>query len=136
MQFGHGVELIVTIEEFEPENHTIDTCHFQNQPYYCKIDGENWFGRDMGLELPSYELKEIVVVHKGMETALDVSQMFNPTFSLSISQRQFEVNVVNDELEVYAWFSDGAGTYCAKWLVRDGASKRTLLSNSEADCFE
>lgn len=136
LHFDHEIELYVSIEEFYLDIHTIDTCYFDNTPYVCKIDEKEWFGTDMGLELPKYVLEEIVVIHNGESINLDVTQMFNPVFSKTITERHFQVESESDRILIYGWFSDGAGTYCAKWLVKDGSSKRTLLSNSESDCFE
>lgn len=136
LQFDNDIELHISIVEFETEKHDLDTCYFEEQSYFCKIDGNEWFGADMGMELPRYELKGIMVVHKDEKISLDVTQMFNPVFSTIISKRQFDVKLVNGEIQIYGWFSDGAGTYCAKWLIQDDSSERTLLSKSEADCFE
>ena len=135
LHLEHDVELQVTIVEFALENHTIDTCFYDNRPYICKIDGLEWYGMDHGLELPKFDLKEIVFVRNEEKVNLDVSQMFNPAFSTSISERHFRAELINDDVQIYGWFSDGAGTYCAKWLVKDSDSKRILLSTSEEECF-
>jgi hypothetical protein len=136
LQFDNNIELNVSIAEFELKKHDIDTCYLQEQPYFCKIDGNEWYGADMGMELPRYELKEIVLIHEGKKINLDISKMFNPAFSTTISTRHFDVKLINDVIQIYGWFSDGAGTYCAKWLVKNNSSKRILLSKSETDCFE
>lgn len=136
LHLEHDVELQVTIVEFVSENRTIDTCYYANQPYICKIDGHELYGIDSGMELPKLELKEIVVLHEGEKTNLDVSQMFNPVFGTFISERHFDVQLINSEIQIYGWFSDGAGTYCAKWLVKNSTSTRILLSRSEEECFE
>lgn len=136
LHFDNSLELHITIEEFNMDIHTVDTCYFDNTPYICKIDEMEWYGTDMGLELPKYQLEEVIVIHNGEKIKLDVTQMFNPVFSKTITERHFQIESVNGQFSIYGWFSDGAGTYCAKWLVKGGSSKRTLLSNSEADCFE
>lgn len=136
LQFDNNIELNISIVEFESEKHDIDTCNFQEQPYLCKIDGNEWYGSDMGMELPKYELKEVVLIHEGKKINLNVSKMFNPVFSTIISRRHFDVKLINGEIQIYGWFSDGAGTYCAKWLVKNDSSERILLSESETDCFE
>jgi hypothetical protein len=136
LQFENNIKLKISIVEFDRDNHIVDTCYFENQPYYCKIDQMSWFGSDMGMELPKYELKEIVLLNNDEIIPLDVSKMFNPAFNTTISKGQFEVKLINNQIEIHGWFSDGAGTYCAEWLVINGTSNRTLLSNSETDCFE
>lgn len=135
LQFDNGIVLEVTIKEFVAENHTLDTCYYKSQQYLCRIDGNEWFGMDHGMEIPTYELEEIVVIHKGEKTNLDVHQMYNPVLSTTISARHFTIKETNNQIEISAWFSDGAGTYCAKWLVEGGSSKRILLSSREEDCF-
>ena len=60
---------------------------------------------------------------------LDISSMYDPSFG-QIERRQFRVQQVNARrLILTGTFSDGAGSYVAEWLVVDGASVRTLLSN-------
>lgn len=136
LQFDNSIDLHISIVNFQLENHNVDTCYCQNQPYFCKVDGMDWFGKDLGLELPKYELKEIIVIHKGEKIKLNVSQMYNPVFGLTISENHFKVKCINNQIHIYGWFADGAGTYCAKWIVKNGISNRVLLSKSEVDCFE
>ncbi len=131
LQFDNGIDLQITIVDFKAENHRIDTCLMKNQPYICTIDELNWYGMDLGMELPKYELKEVVVLFEGNTISLDVTQMYNPTFNEARLKRQFEVNIENGQIEINAWFSDGAGTYCAKWTIKNGSSKREILK----DCF-
>jgi hypothetical protein len=35
------------------------------------------------------------------------------------------------EYRLYAFFSDGAGTYTSNWRIANGAAVRELLSNDE-----
>ncbi len=134
LHLEHDVELQVTIVEFVLENHTIDTCFYDNRPYICKIDGVVWYGMDHGLELPKFELKELVFVRNEEKVNLDVSQMFNPAFSTTITERHFNARLINDDIQISGWFSDGAGSYCALWLVKEGVSARTYLSRTSEDC--
>lgn len=135
LNFPNGIELHVTIDTFEVNKHQIDTCFSVNRPYICQIDKKAWFGMDMGLELPKFQLSKLVVLYKGKHITLEVSQMFNPVFDTRISEKHFKARVVNEQLEISGWFSDGAGTYCARWQIVDGTAKRTLLSSDEEKCF-
>lgn len=135
LHFDDGIILRVEIDEFNYLDHYYDTCSPNETPYICRIDGEEWFGMDRGMELPKYQLKSLIFIDEDDTIFLDVSRMYNPTFYDGISNKHFLLEKSDDILEIFGWFSDGAGTYCAKWIISNSVAHRILLSNSEDDCF-
>lgn len=130
------IVLYYSVVPFETKHHEIELCYFQNQPYYCLIDGKEWFGSDMGTELPKYEIKELYIIQNGIKIDLDYSKMFNPVFDTVINEQHFSLEDLTDGILLKGWFSDGAGTYCVEWEIKNKIALRTLISNSESDCFE
>ena len=94
LKFENDIELHIVIHPFDPQRHQIDTCYFEDHTYICRIDNSNWFGGDHGTELPKYELVEIMLYQNNKEISLDVSQMFNPTFSTRIPKSISEFKIV------------------------------------------
>lgn len=136
INFENDMKLEIVISKFDSKKSKIDTCHTKEMSYICLIDGLPWFGSDMALELPKYKVESIVFIHNENHVNLDVSGMFNPTFTGEIDRRHFEVNAFSDtHFELSGWFSDGAGMYCVKWKITDNEQLRTLISSSEEDCF-
>lgn len=134
--FEKDQTLKVYISEFDPKQHTIDSCTNSQILFYCTIDNAPWFGCDAGLELPIYQLDSLIFLNNNQEISLDVSSMYNPTYSGTIDNRHFEIITYRDAYEIKGWFSDGAGTYCARWMIMNGKSIRTLLSTDEDECFK
>jgi len=135
LQFENDLTLEVYMSEFDPNLHSIDSCWNGQRLYYCNIDHSPWFGCDIGLELPKFQLDSLIFSNSNVYVSLDVSSMYNPTFSGTIDKRHFEIRTYADEFEIRGWFSDGAGTYCARWIIRNGQQIRTLLSTDEEECF-
>lgn len=134
LRYENNLELKAYISEFNPRMHVIDTCISGVIQYYC-IDATPWFGSDLNLELPNYQLDSLLFSNGDFQVSLDVTSMYNPTYSGTIDKRHFEIIANGDTYTIRGWFSDGAGTYCARWLVRSGKQLRMLLSNDEAECF-
>lgn len=135
LQFENEITLEVYISEFDSRNHKIDSCRNGQGFYYCNIDDSPWFGCDKGLELPIYQLDSLIFSNANVHVRLEVSSMYNPTFSGTIDKRHFEIINYMDENVLSGWFSDGAGTYCSRWVIRNGKQIRTLLSTDEEECF-
>jgi hypothetical protein len=136
LQFDNDLTLKVYISKFDPKLHKIDSCKNGQALYYCTIDNAPWFGCDAGLELPKFQLDSLIFSNKNINVSLDVSSMYNPTFSGTIDNRHFEIIKYRDAYEIKGWFSDGAGTYCARWMIMNGKQIRTLLSTNEDECFK
>ena len=90
-------------------------------------------GADGGM--PETILKQAVVEFDGQHVPLDTSCMFNPWFA-EPNGPGFGVRSTGNELRLRGWFSDGAGSYVAEWLVVPDASVRTILTNDEAIMFK
>lgn len=135
LHFENDVVLEVYISEFDANKHQIEKCEFSGIEYYCLIDKSPWFGSDIGMDLPKYQLDSIVFKYEDLKILLDVSGMFNPTFSGTIDERHFNIKTNGESFVINGWFSDGAGTYCSRWLLRNNSQIRTLLSNDEGECF-
>lgn len=100
----------------------------------CLINGKPWFGTDNNIEYPKYELAELVVITPDGEILLDVSGMFNPNIHhADLRQTQFRLKKTEKGHELTGLFSDGVGTYMAKWLIIKTSSIRLKLSNDEQD---
>jgi hypothetical protein len=134
--FEDSMELLVEIVPFQTESHTIDTCTSSNRNTICFIDSRKPFGIDEGLILPSYEFKQLVFIQGRDTIPLTTSGMYNPVFSPIIDQRHFSIKRTAEGIRIHGWFSDGAGTYCATWIVVNGGAKRILLTNNEETCFQ
>ncbi len=94
----------------------------------CLIDGRPYFGTDW--ETPLTVLDKAFVVVGGDTVNLDVSCMFDPWFD-SVDSKFFSLEQVEGGFVVTGHFSDGAGSYEAKWLVSQGASVRMELKKEE-----
>lgn len=130
LYLNEGITLIGVIKKFEKTEHRIDTCldDFKNK-YICKIDDKPWYGMDRGLMIPENQLSNLVVIIDSIKISLEVSQMFNPSFSYYLKKDQFTLKRNADEYELFGFFSDGAGTYEASWKIKNGKSRRTALYN-------
>lgn len=135
LKFENDIKLKVYISEFDATKHQVDICQDNGVEYYCLIDKSPWFGMDIGMNPPKYQLDSIIFENHKLTTSLDVSGMYNPTFSGTIDKRHFNIASSGESYIINGWFSDGAGTYCARWLLRSNSQIRTLLSNDEGECF-
>ncbi|WP_320815689.1 hypothetical protein [Flavobacterium sp.] len=99
--------------------------------YLCKIDNQEWYGSDRGIEFPKNELTKLEVIINNNVIKLETSKMFNPSFSGELFETQFKLKKKKDYYILFAYFSDGAGTYSAHWKIINGKSERIVLSNEE-----
>jgi hypothetical protein len=59
--------------------------------------------------------------------------MYNPAYEGRLQKDQFKLTKTKNGYTLDGYFSDGAGTYVAKWEIKNGKSKRTILSKDESD---
>jgi hypothetical protein len=119
------------IQNFIKENHTYKFCLQNKLKYLCKIDNQEWYGSDRGIEFPKNELTKLEVIINNNVIKLETSKMFNPSFSGELFETQFKLKKKKDYYILFAYFSDGAGTYSAHWKIINGKSERIVLSNEE-----
>ncbi len=131
LKLAPDIYLSGSVGEFNPFRHKIDTCIEGDEKYICRIDGNEVFGIDRGLDLPTTELFSLKIQINGKRIPLDISGMFNPSFDVSLSTGEFKLEKVRDVYFLQSYFSDGAGTYIAKWKISNHESKRILISNDE-----
>ena len=131
---GKGITVIGIIEPFNIKKHKLDTCKDDNgNKYICKIDNKAWFGLDQGLELPETQLRSLQLKIQNTIVHLDVTGMYNPTFSPGLSKDQFKIKKTGTGYILYSFFSDGGGTYTVHWKITNNTSKRILISTNEED---
>ena len=134
--FGNGVILRSVVESFKADQHKYDTCDTgQDWKTICLIDGKIWFGTDQGLDLPRNQLSKMTIEIKGQEVELDVSGMYNPSFTGQLTKSQFKLKSVGEEYILYGYFSDGAGTYTAHWTIIRGKSLRQIITKDEREFY-
>jgi hypothetical protein len=133
LKLDNGIELTWKIVKFERKNHTIGYCTDNSQKYLCKIDNKKWFGSDRGNELPKNQLVKLNLKIGNKNYLLETSQMFNPNSSGKLYNRQFRIKKESGFYRLYAYFSDGAGTYTAYWKILKNSSIRELISTDEKD---
>jgi hypothetical protein len=121
-------KLHVFASQFEPRNHNIKKCEILNWTGVCLIDGKPAMGTDW--EHPKTKFDKAVFEINGKQAALDVSYMYNPWFSKP-KKEQFTVKKSEGGWTIQGFFSDGAGSYVAEWVIVSGVSIRTILSNNE-----
>lgn len=132
-KLSNHISLSWTIEKFDKSKHTYDYCENSGSKYLCKIDGKKWFGSDWGMEFPKNELTKLSLELNGDKIKLNTSQMFNPNYSGSLNEGQFKLIKTGNSYMLYAFFSDGAGTYTVYWKINDKKSVRVKISNDEKD---
>lgn len=49
------------IEQYDTSKHTFEYCLESDLRYLCKIDKQDWFGSDRGLDFPKNELKKLEI---------------------------------------------------------------------------
>lgn len=130
-ELSPGIYLSGSVGEFNPYRHKIDTCIEGEVKFICRIDGKKVFGIDRGIELPETELFSLSIEINGRKIPLDVSGMFNPTFTGGLSSGEFQLTKTRNVYILKSHFSDGAGTYIAKWKIFNYRSQRILISNDE-----
>jgi len=113
LRLGEGISLSMTIGTFDPGAHKITKCKILDWEGICLIDGKPVFGTDW--ELPKNQLI-CAVFRVGSESIdLDVSCMYNPWFG-SPRAEGFSSSKVEGGYIVRGSFSDGAGSYCSRYL--------------------
>jgi hypothetical protein len=136
INLGNGVILSAVVESFKADQHKYDTCDTgQVWKTICLIDGEIWFGTDQGLSIPKNQLTKMTIKINGIEIGLDVSGMYNPTFTGQLAKKQFKLKSIGEEYILYGYFSDGAGTYTAHWTIIRGKSLRQIITKDERDFY-
>ena len=85
------------------------------------------------MDFPKNELEKLSIYINNKSIKLDASQIYNPNHSGELSKDQFKLEKHKDFYILYAFFSDGAGTYTTYWKLKDYNSKRSELSNDEKD---
>jgi hypothetical protein len=119
------------IQKFEKSKHTYEYCLKSNLKYLCKIDNQEWFGSDFGREFPKNKLSKLELNINNKKISLETSKMYNPNYHGLLSESQFKLKKEKEYYILYAFFSDGAGSYSAHWKIENGKSKRIVLSNDE-----
>lgn len=136
IDFGNGVILSAVVETFQANQHQYDTCDTgQDWKTICLIDGKIWFGNDQGLGVPRNQLSKMTIRVDGRETSLDVSGMYNPSFTGQLTKSQFRLKSSGEEFVLYGHFSDGAGAYTAHWIIVRGKSLRQIITDDEREFY-
>jgi hypothetical protein len=120
-----------TILPFDTTKHKLEYCTEGTQVWMCRIDGHDWWGSDRDMAPPKSELKQLQLRIGNKQYDLETSTMYNPNYSGRLYPRQFRLKQFPDHHMLYAFFSDGAGTYTAYWNIRNGRAERELLTGDE-----
>ena len=131
IEISENVLLEWEIQDFEKDKHTFEYCLEEDFKYLCKIDNLEWFGSDWGLEFPKNQLNKLELKLNKRTIKLETSKMYNPNFSGELFEIQFKLKKELEYHILYAFFSDGAGSYSAHWKIENGKSQRIVLSNQE-----
>lgn len=128
LELGHGLTLRMTASPFDPGQHSIERCRHEDWSGVCLIDGKPVFGTDG--EMPRWRLDKATVDLAGRKIDLDTSCMYNP-WAARPEKGSYSASPVEVGFLVTGSFSDGAGAYYAQWLIVNGGSVRTVISNDE-----
>ena len=132
-QLEDNITITATTEIFHWKEHELDTCRTTEGKKICLIDNKIFFGTD-GLELPKYELKELLIVLDGVTIPLETSGMYNPNVHhADLRKLQFKIVKSDPGYLLTGFFSDGIGTYIAQWLILKKNAIRIKISNKEND---
>jgi len=124
-----NVSLTWTTKVFKDNEHKIEVCKTElGWDFICKVDEKPWFGSDMGMEKPKDQLTKLTLKIDNRDIELEISGMFNVGY---LSKYQFLFRKEGQFYKLYAFFSDGAGSYTAHWLIINGSSIREVISNDE-----
>ncbi len=135
IQLDKNVILNWEIQNFDKTKHTFEYCGKNELKYLCKIDNQEWFGSDNGLEFPKNKLTKLNLKIASKNYDLETSKMFNSNFSGYLSEHQFKLVTYENYQILYSFHSDGAGTYTAHWKIENGKAERIILSTDE-ELFE
>jgi hypothetical protein len=134
IELDKKIFLEASVKTFNPKEHKLDTCDTgQGWKMLCLIDNNLWFGSDDGLAPPRYQLNKLTITISGKKIPLDVTGMFNPTYTGKLFLKQFYLEKDQPGYALYGYFSDGAGTYMALWKIVKGRSMRLKISRDETD---
>lgn len=85
------------------------------------------------MDFPKNELEKLSIYINNKSIKLDVSQIYNPNHTGELIEDQFKLEKHKEFYILYAYFSDGAGTYTTNWKIKDYKSERSKLSSNEID---
>lgn len=131
IELDSGVVLVGKVVPFDSTKHKIERCNFSGYTGICIIDGKPFFGQDQDNFVPRNQLKELTISIDGIQSKLDVSQMYNPNYENKIYKDHFRIRRFGTVCELTGWFSDGAGTYVVRWRIIEGKSIRTAILDGE-----
>ena len=131
IQLVKNVVLNWEIKNFDNTKHTFEYCKESDWIYICKIDNQEWFGSDFGMEFPKNELTKLNLIIGTENYDLETSKMYNPNFSGYLSSNQFKLVDKDNYKILYSFQSDGAGSYSAHWKIENGKAERIILSREE-----
>jgi hypothetical protein len=136
IEFDNDIILTGTVEPFIQSKHKYDTCDSGlDWKTICLIDGQIWYGNDLGLTIPKNQLTRLTLRINRNDINLDVSGMFNPNFGGRLTKEQFKLKTTEDGYILYGYFSDGAGTYTTNWRIVKNKSIRQTISRDERDFY-
>jgi len=126
-----GVQVEIVESAFKKTLFSIAGCAGQGGP--CKINGAVPFGSDF--TVPTTYVKKITVLYKGRSHSLDASNMYNAWGARPLETkgvvRYFGGRCFDESnCQLRGLFSDAAGAFVAEWVIVDGESYRTVLSDS------
>jgi hypothetical protein len=131
-----GIKVSIVEEPFDATKHKITYCE-NAVACPCKVDGAEPFGA-APCELPRHSLVSLVVTLADDSYPLDTSNMYNAWEGRPLvtgDHKSLAVQCRSGECTISAALSDGAGSYVAEWKIKDGKSRRTLLSADEKVMF-
>ena len=112
--------------KFEPKGSKLD--YYKNNFLYS-INGRPIFGTDG--DIPKYILKAATLKVGMTNYNLQINDMYNPWFGEKPNEQFFTFEKEGPEMRLRGYFSDGAGSYGAEWLIVGLISVRTVLSKDE-----
>ncbi|SRR6266487_137010 len=119
------ITLQLRASKFDPSRHKLTK---NSSGAVRLIDGRQFFGTDGGL--PRTQLDSASIIVEGGRVPLDVGQMYEPWFGTP-SRNTFSLTRWEDGWVLTGLFSDGAGTYVARWRILNGTSVREVISDDE-----
>lgn len=139
VKLPYGAVLCLRQARFQASRHKLGYYQpaGQNKTRTLKtIDGQGFFGTDGGV--PRSQLVSASLLLGGVYYQLPVGCMYSPwPYGYEPDARFFRLQRMRQPPGYLLWaeFSDGAGSYAAKWLISGSKARRILLSNSEEYFF-
>jgi len=129
LTLNDSCSLIIEISKFDSSLNKIEKCEILNWIGVCLINDKLVFGTDF--EIPYTTLNKMEIHCSDRFIELEVSCMFNPNgVSLVPNREQFEIIKAEGGFILIGNFSDGAGTYSAKWKIVANKSVRIFLGEN------